>query len=145
VLRQAIVSSGMVAIALLGPLISAGCGKRCDTADGCNRTCTCNDTANSLTYSCAMTFNCDQDAKTCDPGHDLSCDEICETYAAKNACGRQCINDEQCVLRCDCEVEGGGSIPCQQAFACNKDVGTCEPTHAATTCEALCSACYVGP
>ena len=142
-------SSGIrVLLVLLGVLalaLAQGCAKRCDSPEGCQRSCNCTDIEDNITYACAMTFQCNLAEESCDPMHGESCDKICETYAAAGSCGRQCTNDEQCLLRCTCEIEGGGSLVCEQPFACDKDVGVCEPSHALTPCESLCQTCYVGP
>ncbi len=127
-----------------GLLGAAGCAKRCESAEGCQRSCQCTDADEGTTYACPMTFNCDTENGVCDPMHGKSCDEICATYAANDACGRQCTKDGQCLLRCTCELEEGASIVCEQPFACEIDVGVCEPSHALTDCEALCQSCYIG-
>ncbi|MFH1812124.1 MAG: hypothetical protein ABIJ09_25530 [Pseudomonadota bacterium] len=140
-------STGLLIAGLAAVLAftATGCGKRCDSADGCKKTCKCNDSAEAITIDCAMTFNCNPDGKVCDTMYDRSCDEICNTYAAVDACGRQCTKDEQCLLRCTCEIENVGSIICEQPFDCREDVGVCEAAHGLTSCEALCQVCYVGP
>lgn len=131
-------------VAILAAGAQSGCGKRCDTADGCKRSCSCTDTSRAVTFTCSMIFNCDLESSTCNSEHDLSCEQICDKYAAKNACGRQCTTDEHCQLRCDCEVEGGGVVICEQPFACDKAIGVCEEAHRITTCEGLCQSCYIG-
>lgn len=139
--RDGLLLGAALALALAA---ATGCGKRCDSADGCQKTCKCTDKAEAITFDCAMTFNCDADGKVCDAMYDRSCDEICNTYAASDACGRQCVNEQQCLVRCTCEIENVGTILCEKPFACRDDVGVCEAEHALTTCESLCQTCYVG-
>ena len=134
-----------LSVTSLFAIANIGCSKRCDTAEGCRRTCKCTDSANGVTFDCPMTFNCNSDDEVCDKEHDKSCDEICDSYAAYNACGRQCENDAQCFMRCECETEGGGTVVCENAFACEKEHHTCEEAHRLTSCELMCEICYVGP
>lgn len=122
---------------------SSACAKRCESAEGCMRTCPCTESESGLTVNCNMTFSCDTQAEVCDPMHAASCDEICQTYAAVGACGKQCSKDAECLLRCSCG--DAGTILCEMAFACDTEVGVCETSHAQTSCATLCANCAVNP
>lgn len=124
-------------------LSTNACAKRCDSAAGCQRTCPCTDSESGLTYSCNMTFLCDVEAKVCDPMHAASCDDICQKYAGSGLCGKQCTKDAECLKRCTCG--DAGTILCQQAFACNTDLGVCESAHGLTSCADICASCAVNP
>ena len=128
----------LVACGLL--LTNSACGKRCDTAAGCVRSCVCNDVANSIRIQCEVMFNCDAESGVCDPGYDKSCDEFCKTYAAIDACGsRQCGDDKDCLKRCSCETQAG-IFYCDSPFACDKDHAVCETAHRDTPCDTICTA-----
>lgn len=133
----ALIACGLVATTM-------GCGKRCDTADGCVKQCNCNDTANSVVIACQITFNCEPEGKVCDPGYDQGCDEFCKTYAAIDACGsRQCTEDSHCIKRCNCQSQTGDVVLCSAPFACNKEHSVCESAHRDTPCDTICTACGV--
>ena len=138
-------SSLWCAIAMLSlALLASACGKKCKTAAGCVRTCNCTDSSQGKTFPCPMTFNCDDETETCDPMHDKSCDEICDKYASVNACGRQCVNDAQCLFPCDCPTTTG-SVYCEVPFSCDESIGVCDVEHRGASCEAICQACVVSP
>lgn len=136
------ISAALVMVA--SGLSAGGCAKRCETAAGCERTCPCTDRAADEPFDCTMIFNCDQESQTCDPEHGSDCAHICETYAAADACGRQCSNDEHCLLRCECADSSGREIVCRQAFACDRDIGVCEAAHRNASCDPICQACLSG-
>lgn len=130
--------ASVCALAIAGGL---SCSKRCETAEGCKRSCQCADDESGTNYACAMVFNCDQENSTCMPGHDQSCEEICAQYAATRSCGRQCTSDEHCMVRCTCQTtEGSLPFSCSHPFACDQTIGVCDEYHRALgdDCNNLC-------
>lgn len=81
-----------------------------------------------------MAFRCDAVDQFCEADFDnLSCDQICEKYAATATCGfERCSVDADCVKRLTCPVLDASGNPttlsfdCTLSFLCDQTAELCE-------------------
>lgn len=131
-LQAALAFVGIVALAGVSTL--SGCRRPCESSDNCKRTCSCLNAQTSSRADCTMAFRCDGAEEVCEPDFDnLSCDQICERYAATATCGfERCAVDEDCLKRLTCPVLDQNGNPttltfdCTIPFRCDQDAELCE-------------------
>ena len=136
---------------LAAPLfVSAACIPRQCTDDSfCVRECECESAATGEVTICPVRFSCDIDAEVCEDDYtDLSCGDICQTFAARDLCGSvRCTTEADCVRSVTCgqfDPNTGqqiGSFECQRAFTCDAVALACEASYSLSTDDQLCQEC----
>lgn len=125
-------------LSVLVLLLSAGqCFPRqCRTSAHCQRYCECTDGQRGTVVPCAVDFRCDVQAGYCADEYNQSCDEICQKYAARNACGtKTCESELDCVRQATCNAVNPqtGQVlctyNCDVPFFCEADPGVCEASY----------------
>ena len=135
-------------VALFPLLAGAQCFPRqCRSHEHCQRLCECSDTSTNTFVQCPMFFRCDTQAGVCADEYNMSCDEVCQRFAASGLCGsKTCDNEAECVREVVCKaVDSQSGQPvcefgCPVTFRCEQDVGACEAAFAdpTTPCPATC-------
>ncbi len=136
--------------AVLALVLSAGqCFPRqCRSYTNCQRQCECTDGQRNEIVPCALNFRCDVETGYCADEYNQSCEEICQKYAAKSACGtKTCTNEAECVRQLSCSAlnQQTGQVlctyNCDVPFVCETDPGVCEDGFGldeATICAQFC-------
>ena len=117
---------GLMLLAL-SCLSGAGCRRQCATSANCVRECDCvDDSQNGRRLACPVTFTCDVKQELCAPEYDaLSCNQICEKFAARDHCGAVlCSKDADCQRSVLCAVKNADGTQ-GQAFDCKPPGLTC--------------------
>ena len=123
----------LIALAALPIFGGSNCmGKPCLDANDCVRECRCSFGATNEESNCLITYQCDYETDKCEAGYnDLSCDDICNDYAAAGLCGsRRCSADSNCYRSLSCSYLDslGNSVveTCSYTFACDPSTQLCE-------------------
>jgi hypothetical protein len=153
-LRSIPLSSVLAALTLLpviAPLlVSAACiPRQCSDDSFCIRECECESSATGDVIACPVRFSCDIDAEVCEDDYtELSCEEICQTFAARDLCGSvRCSTEADCVRSVTCnqfDPNTGqlvGSFDCQRAFTCDAVALACEAGYSLVTDDQICQEC----
>jgi hypothetical protein len=146
--RRVLLVVGLVA-GLLSVLTAAQCFPRqCLSELNCERFCECQDASRGEVIPCNAFFKCDQSAGVCVDDYSLSCDEICQRFAANDVCGsKACNNEVDCIRELSCSTTNPQtsevlcSYECELPFTCQADSMTCEETYATeqiTLCQQFC-------
>lgn len=123
---------GGMAVLLL--LAGAQCFPRqCRSYQNCERLCECTDNSNGSLIACPMYFSCDTRAGVCGDDYNMSCDEVCGRFAAREMCGtRPCSNEADCVREAVCRATDpqSGAVyctyNCEFTFGCVEGANGCE-------------------
>jgi hypothetical protein len=118
----------LLALALLVlPLAAGNCFPRqCLDHTNCERFCECEDAQTNRVLPCTMFFRCDESAGVCADEYGMSCDQVCQEFAATDTCGRKtCDNEVDCLRLATCQVNNQttGEVLC--TFSCEIPF-TCE-------------------
>ncbi|MFZ9889614.1 MAG: hypothetical protein ACO3JL_19135, partial [Myxococcota bacterium] len=69
-------------------LLGASCtAKLCANAEDCRRECECFNEDTQRATQCSVAFECNVVDGMCGADYEQSCKEICQVYAARDACG----------------------------------------------------------
>lgn len=139
-----------LALALLASMMAANCLPRpCRGYENCLRECDCTDAQRNQVIPCAVHFRCDLESGSCADEYNMSCDELCGRFAARDACGTKvCESEAECVRQLTClaaNPETGEvlcTFNCDVPFACDTEVGACDEGFGqddATICAQFCS------
>lgn len=123
--------------------------RQCRSYTNCQRQCDCTDAQRNQIVPCEIGFRCDVESGYCSDEYNQSCDEICQQYAARSACGtKTCTNEAECVrqLTCSAVNQQTGQVlctfNCDLPFACETDPGVCEQAFGlddVTLCSQFCA------
>jgi hypothetical protein len=131
-------------------LVSSACIPRQCTDDSfCIRECECESSATGDVIICPVRFSCDIDAEVCEDAYtEQSCDDICQTFAARDLCGSvRCTSEADCVRSVACnqfDPNTGavvGTFACQRAFTCDAVALACEVGFTTVNDDQLCQEC----
>lgn len=136
------------------PLVAAQClPRQCLDHRNCERFCECEDAQTNNSIPCTMFFRCDENSGVCADEYNMSCDQVCQNYAAVGTCGSKTCEDESDCLRqaiCAPVNEESGEVRCTYncdvPFACASNGeagGTCAPEFLQddqTVCAQFCPA-----
>lgn len=134
---------------------ASSCPRECDSADNCKRTpCRCTDASRpNSEVECGLTFRCETAPGVCEDDYNISCDELCQTYAARSLCDRRrCLDDGECLRQVTCPVIDannqpvpGQSFNCDLIFTCDTPNSVCAPldngVDANSTDDIICAEC----
>lgn len=130
------------------PLAAGNClPRQCLDHTNCERFCECEDATTDRSIPCTMFFRCDESAGICADEYNLSCDEVCQQFAATESCGRKtCDNETDCLRFTTCQRvnQQTGQVlctyNCEVPFQCEAS-GTCAPAYIQddqTVCAQFC-------
>ena len=135
---------------LLSVMVGEACTRECSSSAGCVRDCDCiDDSANGRRIACPVAFTCDPVEKVCDAQYnDLTCDQICESFAARDLCqSTACTENAQCARPVLCAVVNADGTQ-GQAFDCTPnqiiclvDEGVCAPDFALSDAQICAKYC----
>ena len=144
-IRILLVFIALCALPFLGG--SSCMGKPCLDSNDCVRECRCSFTGSNEV--CAIAYQCDYETEQCETQYnELSCDDICSTYATAGLCGnRLCSSDSNCSRTLDCvylDTNGAEQYEtCSHTFICDASTQLCEQNFTLTD-ESFCTACING-
>ena len=111
-------------------LLGANCApKRCTDDSYCRRECDCEDVSIGAQVTCPVTFQCDTQQEVCESAwNEMSCDEICQTYAASGNCGtKRCTDERDCTRSVVCNSFDPQTGQLLDTFGCDFPIA-CDST-----------------